>query len=170
MSASSANTDSANAQAITKVVKPGIKIEKTGPPQQFLGKTANYDITVSNVGDTTLTGVTVTDNAPTNAVITGAPGAQVVGNQATWTVGTLDAGKSQKLSIGLQAREPGVTVNHASVNSADGLSDASQAQTIWRGFAAVLVEMVDDPDPLLVGESTTYTLRVTNQALRKIEM
>lgn len=161
--ASAANTESATAEAVTKVVKPGLKIVKTGPPQQFLGKTATYDITVSNIGDTTLTGVTVTDNAPTNAVITGAPGAQVVGNQATWTVGTLESGKSRKLNLGLQAREPGVTVNNVSVSSAEGLTDASQAQTLWRGFAAVLVEMVDSPDPLLVGESTTYTLKVTNQ-------
>ena len=34
---------------------------------------------------------------------------------------------------------------------------------MWRGFAAVLIEMMDDPDPLLIGETTTYTLRVTNQ-------
>ena len=161
--ASAANTDPATAEATTKVVQPGLKIVKTGPPQQFLGKTATYDITVSNIGDTTLTGVTVTDNAPTNAVIKAAPGAQVVGNQATWSVGTLESGKSRQLSLGLQAREPGITVNNVSVSTAEGLTDASQAQTLWRGFAAVLVEMVDSPDPLLVGESTTYTLKVTNQ-------
>lgn len=54
-------------------------------------------------------------------------------------------------------------MNRASVQTAGGLNDSSQVETLWRGFAAVLVEMVDSPDPLLVGETTTYTIRVTNQ-------
>jgi uncharacterized repeat protein (TIGR01451 family) len=161
--ASSPNAGSAQAKATTKVVQPGIKIVKTGPPQQFLGKTANYEIKATQVGDTTLTGVTVTDQAPANARIDGAPGAQVEGNQATWTVGSLEPGGSKSFTLGLRASEPGVTVNRAGVTSAEGPSDKAEAQTLWRGFAAVLVEMVDDPDPLLVGESTTYTLKVTNQ-------
>ena len=163
VTASSPNAGSASAKAITKVVQPGLKIVKTGPPQQFLGKTANYEIKASNIGDTTLTGVTVTDQAPPSTTIDGAPGAVVSGNNATWTVGTLESGASKSFTLGLRATEAGVTVNTATVSSAEGLSDRAEAKTLWRGFAAVLVEMVDSPDPLLVGESTTYTLKVTNQ-------
>ena len=32
-----------------------------------------------------------------------------------------------------------------------------------QGVSAILVEVVDDPDPIQVGEQTTYTVRVTNQ-------
>ena len=161
--ANSSNAGSVSDTAVTKVVQPGIKIVKTGPPQQFLGKTAIYNITVSNIGDTTLEGVTVTDLAPSNASIDSASGAQIAGNQATWSVGTLTAGQSKSFTLGLRASQPGVTVNKAAVSTSNGLSDSAEAQTLWRGFAAVLVEMVDSPDPLLVGESTTYTLKVTNQ-------
>ncbi|MBG86919.1 MAG: hypothetical protein CMO80_08475 [Verrucomicrobiales bacterium] len=160
--AKSTNAGSVSDTAVTKVVQPGLKVEKTGPPQQFLGKTANYNITVSNTGDTTLNNVTLTDIAPTNAVIAGASGASVAGRQATWNVGTLNTGESKSVNLGLRASRPGVTVNNVVARSGD-LSDRAQAQTLWRGFAAVLVEMVDNPDPLLIGESTTYTLKVTNQ-------
>ena len=30
-------------------------------------------------------------------------------------------------------------------------------------FRSMLVEAVDDPDPILVGNTTTYTVRITNQ-------
>ncbi len=161
--ANSANAGSVTANAVTLVVMPGLKVVKTGPPQQFLGKNANYKITVSNIGDTTLNNVRVTDQAPANAAIADAPGALVSGSQATWTVGSLDAGKSQSFDIALRASAAGVTVNRAVATADGGLNDSSEAETLWRGFAAVLVEMVDDPDPLLIGETTTYTLRVTNQ-------
>jgi len=47
--------------------------------------------------------------------------------------------------------------------TASGLSDSAQACTVWKGLSAILIEMVDDPDPIQVGETTTYTIRVTNQ-------
>ena len=161
--ARSSNAGSVSDTAVTRVVQSGVKIDKTGPPQQFLGKSANYQITVRNTGDTTLNGVTVTDIAPNNTRITSASGGQVSGNQATWSVGALGAGQSRTLSLALAARQAGTAVNNATVSTAEGLTDSAQAQTLWRGFAAVLVEMVDNPDPLLVGDSTTYTIRVTNQ-------
>lgn len=159
----SSNAGTVSDTAVTRVVQAGVSIDKTGPPQQFLGKSANYQITVQNTGDTTLQGVTVTDNAPSGARITDSSGAQVAGNQATWNIGTLQAGQSRTVSLGLAANQAGVTVNRATVRTAGGLSDDAQAETLWRGFAAVLVELVDAPDPILVGDENTYTIRVTNQ-------
>lgn len=161
--ARSSNAGSVSDTAMTRVMQVGVEISKTGPPQQFLGKSANYQITVQNTGDTTLNGVVITDNAPGGTRITSSSGGQVQGNTATWSIGTLGAGQSKTVSIGLAASQAGTTVNQASVQTAGGLSDSAQAETLWRGFAAVLVEMVDSPDPLLVGETTTYTIRVTNQ-------
>ena len=161
--ARSSNAGAVSATAVTRVTQPSVSISKTGPPQQFLGKSATYQITVQNDGDTTLNGVMVTDSAPVGTRITSSSGAQVVGNTATWNLGTLNAGQSRTVSLGLAASQAGTTVNRASVQTAGGLSGSSQAQTLWRGFAAVLVEMVDSSDPLLVGETTTYTIKVTNQ-------
>lgn len=47
--------------------------------------------------------------------------------------------------------------------SAQNLTASSEACTEWRGMPALLIEVVDDPDPVQVGETTTYTVRVTNQ-------
>jgi uncharacterized repeat protein (TIGR01451 family) len=40
---------------------------------------------------------------------------------------------------------------------------AASCQTRVVGVAAILLEKADDPDPVGVGETTTYTVRVTNQ-------
>jgi len=161
--ARSVNAETVSGTAVTRVTQPSVNIDKSGPAMQFLGKTATYQITVQNTGDTTLQGVTVTDNVPSGTRITSSSGAQVAGNQATWSVGTLQAGQSRTVSLGLTAAQAGTMVNRASVRTAGGLSDDAQAQTEWRGFAAILVEMVDSSDPLQVGESTSYKIRVTNQ-------
>ncbi|MBL6765918.1 MAG: DUF11 domain-containing protein [Verrucomicrobiae bacterium] len=157
------NAAMVSATASTRVVQSGVKLEKSGPPQQFLGKSATYQITVSNSGDTPLSGVVVTDNAPPTTTITDASGGQVSGNQAVWNVGNLGVGQSKTMAVALGASQAGTTVNTASVRTAEGVNAKAEAATLWRGFAAVLVEMVDDPDPLLVGDTVRYTLRVTNQ-------
>ena len=66
------NVGKANAEACTTVLVPGLKVVKTGTKEQFLTRTATYEIRVSNTGDTTLTGVVVTDTAPEGTTVTGA--------------------------------------------------------------------------------------------------
>ena len=61
------------------------------------------------------------------------------------------------------AFRPGSRCNSVGVTSAENLSATAQACTLWRGVPAILLETKDDPDPISVGESVTYTVRVTNQ-------
>ena len=54
--------------------------------------------------------------------------------------------------------------NEASAASgAYGLFDSDDACTEWKGYPALLLEVIDSHDPLLVGEETTYVIQVTNQ-------
>ena len=38
-----------------------------------------------------------------------------------------------------------------------------KACTNWKGFPAILLEVIDTEDPLLVGDASTYIIRLTNQ-------
>ncbi|HAV65210.1 MAG TPA: hypothetical protein DCY13_22915, partial [Verrucomicrobiales bacterium] len=60
--------------------------------------------------------------------------------------------------------------NHCNTVTATSgsLSESARACTQWKGIAAVLLEVVDSPDPIQVGESTTYTIRVTNQGFARL--
>jgi uncharacterized repeat protein (TIGR01451 family) len=163
--ADSSNAGKVDAEACTVVQQPGLKIEKTTNDKKLLiNRTASYNINVKNTGDTTLTGVVVTDAAAAGTTIVEAVGGSVSGSVATWNIGELAAGASKDLTVKISSKQPGNYCNTASVSTTQGLKDSSQACTEWIGVTGVLVEVVDDPDPIQVGETSTYTIKVTNQS------
>ena len=166
--ADSSNAGSAQDDACVSVVEAGLEIVKEGQDMQFLDKTASYTIKVTNNGDVDLNDVVVTDTAPIGTEIASAPGAEVSGNTATWTT-TLAAGQSKTFDLKLVGREPGVLCNQASAASGNyGLFDSDDACTEWKGYPAS-ARSDRQPDPLLVGEETTYVIQVTNQGTAPIQ-
>ena len=160
--ASSSNAGQAKAEACTTIVKPGLKVVKTGDKAQITGRNASYQIVVSNIGDTTLNDVVVTDTAPAQTTIVTATGATINGNQAVWNVSSIKAGEEKTFDVKLTSKVAGSHCNSVTAASG-GLKESSETCTVWRGVAGVLLEVVDDPDPIQVGETSTYTIRVTNQ-------
>lgn len=161
--AASSNAGNVSDDACTTVLQPGLKIVKSGDKERYLGRTANYTIEVSNTGDTTLKDVVVTDTAPAATSIVSAKGASVSGNQAVWRIASLDAGQKTSFEVVLTSKTPGSHCNAVTVTAAGDLKDSAEACTDWKGVGALLLEKADDPDPIQVGETTTYTVRVTNQ-------
>lgn len=165
--ASSGNAERVSAEACTNIVAPGLKVEKSGTTEQILGRNADYVIVVTNTGDTVLTEVEVTDTAPAETSIVAAPGGSVRGNKATWTIAQIQPGAQSTVNLTLTSKTPGNHCNSVTASSGP-LSESAQACTVWRGIAAILLEVVDDPDPIQVGETTTYTIKVTNQGFADI--
>jgi uncharacterized repeat protein (TIGR01451 family) len=161
--ATASNATTANAEACTTILVPGVELLKVGTKEQFLGKAADYTITVSNTGDTKLTNLVITDTAPAATRIVTAAGATVAGNVATWRLSELAAGEKKSFTLTLTSATAGSHCNTAVVTSAEGQGARAEACTLWRGVGAILVEVVDDPDPILIGNQTTYTVRITNQ-------
>jgi uncharacterized repeat protein (TIGR01451 family) len=162
--ASSSNAGKVEAEVCTTVIQPSLKVEKkTSNAELFINQAAAYDILVSNTGDTDLSGIMVTDNAAPETVIAAANDASVMGSTATWNVGALKAGEKKTLSVKVISKVPGKFCDTVTATSAEGLRDSSQACTIWKGVTGVLLETIDDPDPIQVGETSRFTIRVTNQ-------
>ena len=162
-SANGTNVAEVSDDACIVVVKPGLTIEKTGDEAQFAGKKADYQIVVTNTGDVDLTDLVVTDTPEAPMQIVKASGATVAGNTATWNIASLKAGQSKSFDLVVTSRQ-GTYCNNASVVDADlGLTASDDACTEWKGYPAVLLEVIDTVDPLLIGDKTTYVIRVTNQ-------
>lgn len=152
------------AEAPTSIMLAGVKITKgTKDTELFINRAAAYDIEVSNTGDSPVSGVVVTEQAAQGTIIATAEGATVNGTTATWNIPTLNGGEKQNFVAKVVSKTPGTFTDVASVTTAEGLKDSAQAVTTWKGVTGMLVEFMDETDPIQVGETTKFTVRVTNQ-------
>ncbi|MEO0510758.1 MAG: DUF11 domain-containing protein [Verrucomicrobiota bacterium] len=151
--------------AVVYVNTPGLKVEKTGTGEQFVGKKASYEIVVTNTGDFTLTDVVVTDTLGEGMAFASTPGAKVVEpRKAMWNISSLKPQASKTFKVTTTAELAGRYCNNVAAVDADlKLEDSSTACTVWKGFPAILLEVIDTVDPLLEGQPSQYVIRVTNQ-------
>lgn len=158
----STNTAKVSKEVCTLILVPALKVEKTGTKEQIIGRNADYEILVTNTGDTALTNVLITDLTPEDCAIVAAPGAQISGNKATWTIAELKPGAKRTETIKLTAKTAGASCNTVTA-SVGSLSETAKACTQWKGVPALTFELTDTPDPIQIGESTTYTIKLINQ-------
>jgi uncharacterized repeat protein (TIGR01451 family) len=165
-SVTASNATATGATALTKVVTSRIKVEKTGPERLFVYGNATYNITVTNDGDVALENVTVTDNLPKNVTLvsaSGNPGSQNK-DRVVWTIPNLTPGQSLTDSVTISSNQPQTTTNTVTARASNTkVSDTASATTIWEGAPGVLTEIVDNVDPVRVGNEVIYTIRITNQ-------
>lgn len=162
-SVEASNAEGAQDDAVIEVVEAGLDVTKEGLDKQFVRKEASYEITVTNTGEVDLSDVVVTDTVPTGTELINAPGAEIDGNTATWTT-NLGAGQSKNYELTVRGLEDGNFCNEVIAESDSyNVSASDEACTDWRGYPALLIEVIDTVDPLLEGEETTYVIQVSNQ-------
>lgn len=157
------NAGECEANFALNVLQPALKFTMDGMKEQFLTRVTNYKLVVSNVGDTPITNIAVTDTVPPDTTVASAEGGSVNGSQVVWNVGTLQPGEEKTLPLGLTSTVPGSHCNSAKVVYTEGAPLDAQACTTWSGLGALGVEFRDDPDPIRIDEETLYTVHVTNQ-------
>ena len=80
-----------------------------------------------------------------------------------WDLGTLGPNESKQVSAKVVS---GVAGTYEFAGTAQGVCvtpASAKCQTRLVGVPAILLEKADDPDPLGIGETTTYTIKITNQ-------
>ncbi len=158
------NAGTSEDTACTTVLLQDVHISKTGTKQQFLNKKAEYAIVVKNPADVTLHNVIVKDTIPSETtLLSSAPQGKVEGKTIVWNLTKLDPGKSKTFNITLTSAKAGTHVNYADVQTREGLRRKTSAKTLWKGFAALLIEVIDTADPLLIGDQGKYIIKVSNQ-------
>ncbi|MDR0901400.1 MAG: DUF11 domain-containing protein [Opitutaceae bacterium] len=143
-----------------------MQVEKSGPERVFVYGNATYNITVTNIGDSKLENIVVTDNLPKNVTLLSASGSPTAQNKdrVVWTIPSLTPGQSLTDTVSITSSQPQTTTNSVSARASNAkASDTASATTIWEGAPGVLTEIVDNVDPVRVGDAVTYTIRITNQ-------
>ena len=158
-----ANAGQAESTACTVVQERQLQLTKDGTKSQFLGRKANYTVTVTNPGDAGLTDVVVVDTLPPYTTYVSSSGGNVQGDKVVWRLNTLAPGQSQSFNVTVTCQTPGTHVNTVTAECREGLRRQAEAPTVWRGMPAVRLEVVDHPDPVEIGGETVYTISVMNQ-------
>jgi len=146
-----------------KVVKPMLVLTTSGPKQRFAGRTAQYDITVTNKGDGRADNLLITKLIPAGVTYITASDKGVPSNgMVVWNLGSLEPLASKKVSVRVRLDEIGTVVNKVSAKAYCTFVSA-ESQTTVEGIPAILLEVIDLDDPIEVGSNSTYVISVTNQ-------
>ena len=142
------------------------------PDPVIVGQTLTYSIGVSNGGPDGATGVSVTDTLPLGAAFQSATSSQGSCIQAAGTVtckiGSLANGASATIEIKVTPQNTGTITNTASVTGDQSdfnatNNSATESTTVHLpGQTDLAVTKSDSPDPVLVGETLTYSIGVSN--------
>ena len=164
--ATGANGLSAEAAGVeTAVTEAKLEITSEAPEMRFIGRPFTHTFTVKNTGDGPAPRTVVSVVIPANVTVASADnnGAATEGG-VTWQLGELPAGSERTVSVDLSGnvRAPIRTTAAARADCVTGEVTAV-ATTDLQGIPALLMEVVDEIDPVTVGDETTYVITVTNQ-------
>lgn len=170
----SANADggltASTGDCATVVKQATLALSATGPTSKVVtGRKATFEYTVSNTSDTPADGCRLVVNLPAGAgAPTASDGGVIAGNTATWNIGTLAPKATRKVSVTVDANTAGTLSTEGRLECACTTPATANAKAEAIGIPAILVEKADDPDPIAVGQSTTYTLSITNQGFANL--
>lgn len=149
---------------IINVVQPQLDITTMGPKNEYIKRRVSYSAMVKNTGNATSENTTLIANIPSGvADVEANMNGQVSGSRITWKLGDLGQNQSRTVSFSYVPNQPTTLVNTAMAmgECADEVSDT--VRTTVTGIAAILLEVVDQYDPVRVGDNEEYTITVTNQ-------
>lgn len=172
--ATSAQGVEAAAEDSITVVKPALSIACITPQPkgtllnnqyvEFIGRPFEVCWEIKNTGDAASASTVVSAAVPAGLTFRSATeGGANSGGTINWNIGSLAPGASKKVCATFSAANGG-TYNFAATGKGACAEPANTTCSVFiQGINAILVEVVDDPDPIEVGGETTYTIKVTNQ-------
>jgi uncharacterized repeat protein (TIGR01451 family) len=156
----------ATAQHAMTVTKATLKIELKGPPKRFLNRAAEWNITVTNTGQSPLSNLVVHDQLPPELTFVSAgQGGTQANNEVVWALGALQPGEQKIVQVKTNAAKMTPKALNVAVATADpgGLKVQDESDIQILGVPALRLEVQDIEDPIEVGGQTTYRIDVLNQ-------
>lgn len=161
----SAQGVTAEASSTTVVREPVLTVACSAPEQRYLGRPFDVTFTVASKGDTACAGTVLEVPVPAGLTAKSASnGGQIAGGKISWDLGSMAVNATKNVTATFVAPNAGNFRFNLSAKCACAKPVSSSCQTRVVGVPAILLEKADDPDPVGVsGETTTYTVKITNQ-------
>lgn len=144
--------------------EPVLVLAIEGPDLHYVNSVGDYQILVTNEGDGPARDTTVTFNLPQGASFSSATeGGRAAGGSAVWNLGTIQPGQTRRLNASANYSQQGTARAQATATAVCAQATSNVVTTEVQGIPAILLEMVDERDPVAIGQNEVYTIRVTNQ-------
>ncbi len=154
----------ASASATTRVTEPALQVSKKASGTILLGRSLDYDITVTNTGDAVARNLVVEETLPSGASVASVSDNGVVeAGRVVWNLPELAPKQSQTIKVSLQPQSIGSIETATRATAYCAADSTAAAKTAIIGIPAVLLEVIDLSDPIEIGETTTYVIIATNQ-------
>ncbi len=151
--------------ASTVVSQAALSLAIKCPGQILAGRNASFEITVTNTSETASDATVISSPLPAGSTfVSASDGGQSGPGGVSWNIGTL-APKATK-TVRYEVKPTGMAALATTASARGTCVEPVNANCTTQivGIPAMLLDGVDDPDPIEVGQTVTYTLRVTNQS------
>ena len=153
------------AQTSIKIAAPKLGVEVSGPGLRYIGRHAQYVITVKNEGVAATDNVRIVHLVPEGFEFSKADRGgkfEASTGSVNWFIGRLEANETQQVACDLNARQTGEFIHHVQATGESGTMAAAKTSTKVDGSSKVVMEVVDLDDPVEVGSQTAYEIRIRN--------
>lgn len=154
-----------DAAAVTLTAREAeLDIEIDGPREEYVGLAVEYDIVVKNTGNAATQDLVIENDIPSgSSFVDASHGGSLNSKTVQWQPGELKPGESMTLSVRFMPKKKGYIRSVATARSKCAADVTAIARTRLEGVASMVVEVVDTQDPIRVGATETYEIRVKNQ-------
>ena len=142
-----------SATARTRVTKPQLVLEQTGPREALLGEAVRFSIKLSNPGSGVATGVVLEEDVPVGL-------SHSSGNKLEYEVGTIQPGQTRHLELTLKAAQAGPVVNTIVARAQGDLESTSSVELAV--IAPKLTVDVEGPSKRYLDRQATFEVSVAN--------
>jgi uncharacterized repeat protein (TIGR01451 family) len=154
---------SAEATATTTVHQPVLAITCKAADQEYIGRRFDVSYTVSSTGDAPAAGSKLEIAVPAGLDVSSAGTGQVSNGKIDYDLGTVENSIPQTVTATFTSATSGTFDFTGSVSGSCAAAATTTCETKVVGVPAILLEKSDNPDPVAVGATTVYTVKVTNQ-------
>jgi uncharacterized repeat protein (TIGR01451 family) len=154
----------ADAAASTTVHQAVLAVTCKSPEQQYRGRNFDTCYTIVNNGDAAAPNSKFDVIIPAGLTATSATAGGVISaGGISWDLGSLDPKASKDVCATFTTTNAGSYTLAGTVKGGCASNATTSCTTRVVGISAILLEKSDDPDPVAIGDTTTYTVKVTNQ-------
>lgn len=150
--------------AAIQVQDTRLELVSSGPSKLFLGQPGKIVLTVKNVGASVAKDVMLEQPLPEGLeLVRASTPAEQNENVLSWSLGDLDPGAESSVTLHLTPSQTGNLALAATAQASKGSAATGEFSAPMEGISALHFTIEDLQDPVPVGESLTYHIKVHNQ-------